>query len=188
MSAATTIRPTPADPADLLARAVHGDPAAWAAIVEAYAGLVAGAARSVGLGAADTADVAQITWLALLENADRIHNPQRLGSWLVTVAKREALRLRRQAVRHLPVSDDVFFDRAGEPAAGLEALVLRAEQYAILHRAIACLPEAGQRLVRALLTDPDASYAEVAARVGIPPGSVGPTRARCIRRLRTSLA
>jgi RNA polymerase sigma factor (sigma-70 family) len=188
VSAATTIRPSGADPAALLARAVHGDPAAWTAIVEAYGGLVAGAARSVGLGAADTADVAQMTWLTLVENAGRIHDPQRLGSWLVTVARREALRLRRQAVRHLPVCDDEFFDRAGEPGGGLDALVLRAEQHALLHRAIACLPAAGQRLVRALLADPDASYAEVAARVGIPPGSVGPTRARCLQRLRTSLA
>src|SRR5581483_2739855 len=138
-----------------------GDPTAWAAVVQTYGGLVAAAARSLGLDAADTADVAQATWLTLFEHAGRIRDPQRLGSWLLTVAKREALRLRRQAVRQTPVCADGVVDRAGEPSSAPDAVVVRAEQQAMLHRAIGCLPATGQRLVRAMLADPDASYAEL---------------------------
>jgi RNA polymerase sigma factor (sigma-70 family) len=192
-TATTTAAPSIATPAAtdqiaLLARAAGGDQQAWTVILDTYGGLVAGVARSMRLSEADIADVSQATWLALLEHAGRIREPGRLASWLVTVTRREALRLLRQSARQVPVSDHDYLDRLGAPTGPADGTVLLADQHLRLRRAIQGLPERAQRLVRMLLTHPDASYAELAAYVRIPLGSVGPTRARCIESLRATLA
>jgi RNA polymerase sigma factor (sigma-70 family) len=171
--------------ADLLARAATGDAGSWDAIVDRYARLVWAVARGFRLGEADAADVAQATWLRLVENLDRIRDPERLGPWLATTARREALAvLRRAGPRAVAVDDLDTVAAADEPA---EQRILRDERDVQLWRAFGSLPGRCQKLLRLLLADPAPSYAEASAALDLPVGSIGPTRARCLDTLRRRL-
>lgn len=171
-----------------LAALGRGDPEAWRAVVAGYGPVLAAVARSMRLSESESADVVQTTWLVLLENAGRIEDPTRLRSWLVTVARREALRLLRYTDRQRPVAGEDYFDRTPDPAGPADEEVLRTESRARLHRAIEAMPVRSRRLLHALMADPNASYADLAVETGIPPGSIGPTRVRCLRILRAVLA
>lgn len=169
--------------ARLLVAARAGDQRAWRSLVELHATLLAHVARSCGLGAADTADAVQLTWLKLVENLDRIREPDRLRGWLVTTCRREALRLARTAAR---TSTEDLRDVAG-PDAGLDPVevAIRNDSRRILHSAVDRLPGRQRQLLVELLRGDDAAeaYAAVAARLEMPVGSVGPTRQRALRRL-----
>lgn len=169
--------------ARLLAAARDGDQRAWRALVELHATLLSHVARGCGLGAADSADAVQLTWLKLVENLDRIREPARLRSWLVTTCRREALRLARTAAR---CSTEDLRDLAGPDGALDPAEVaIRNDTRRILHSAVDRLPGRQRQLLVELLRGDDAAeaYAAVAARLEMPVGSVGPTRQRAIRRL-----
>ena len=174
------------DNVTLLAAAAAGDQRSWEAIVDRYAGLVWAVARSFRLSAVDAADVTQATWLRLVEHLRDIRDADRLGAWLATTARREALALLRHAGRDVPAGDwelePELPDR--EP---VEAGMLRAERNADLWRAFDRLPWPCQRLLRVLLAEPAPTYAEAAAALSIPVGSIGPTRARCLQTLRQRL-
>src|SRR5215212_584395 len=103
--------------ASLLARAAQGDERAWAALVDQHNSLLYAVARSFRLDVADAGDVVQTTWLRLVEHLDRIEDRARLVGWLVTTARREALRLLRRGSRERPAGDESVLDRAddGEP-------------------------------------------------------------------------
>lgn len=166
----------------LVRRAGGGDPTAWDGLVERFAGLVWGVARGIGLSPADAADVSQTTWLRLAEHLDRLREPERVGAWLATTARHEALRTSRQAQRQvlLDTSDLAVADEA--PAA--DHHVLDEERDAALWRAFDALPPPCKGLLRVLIAEPTPSYAEVSAALGMPVGSIGPTRGRCLKQLR----
>ena len=180
-----------AEMADLLERAAAGDQSAWVRIVDRYAPLVWSVARSFRLSSADAADVHQATWLRLVEQLDSIRDPERLGAWLATTARREALALLRRASRDLPTGDmhllEPRFDSSA-PDQAPESEMLRRERDEDLWNAIGKLPGNCRNLLRLLLIDPPPSYAEVSAALDIPVGSIGPTRARCLEHLRRSVS
>jgi RNA polymerase sigma factor (sigma-70 family) len=174
-----------ADPPLLIARAREGDDQAWDALVARYAGLVWSVARAHRLGHADAADVAQTTWTKLVEHLDRLQEPAAIGGWLATTARRECLRLIRQAER------TTFHDGVPEIAdetPGLDAGLLVSERDAELWNAFSRLGPRDQALLRMLTAEPAPSYQEISAALGMPVGSIGPTRARALERLRRELA
>lgn len=180
-----------ADMADLLERAAAGDQSAWVRIVDRYAPLVWSVARSFRLNSADAADVHQATWLRLVEQLDSIRDPERLGAWLATTARREALALLRRASRDLPTGDMHLLEpRFGSsaPDQAPDSQLLRRERDVDLWDAIGRLPGNCRNLLRLLLIDPPPSYAEVSEALDIPVGSIGPTRARCLEHLRRSVS
>lgn len=184
-----------AEISDLVSAAAKGDGASWDALVQRFGGLVWSVTRAYRLSPADAADVFQTTWLRLTEHLDRIEKPGQVGAWLATTARRESLRISRSHSRIVPTdeatlvalgqSDDYSPEQAVLDA---EAALLASERAARLWRAFGQLAKRCQDLLRVLMASPPPSYAEVAAALDIPVGSIGPTRARCLQRLREELA
>lgn len=183
------------DAGQLVTRAADGDEAAWQRLVELFSGLVWSVTRAFRLANADAADVFQTTWLRLAEHIRRIDHPDRVGAWLATAARRECLQYLRSSGRAIPTDD---LDRLeGTPVLDnpTEEAILEAEREqedaaraVALWRAMGRLPARCHELLRVLMASPPPSYAEVAAALGLPVGSIGPTRARCLQTLREKLA
>jgi RNA polymerase sigma factor (sigma-70 family) len=172
----------------LVRAAADGDQAAWGALVERFSGLVWAVARAHRLSRADAADVSQTTWMRLVEHLGDIRDPERVGAWLSATARHECLRVIRKSGRAVPteLDDDHLADSDAEVGFELEARLDAAQHQEALWAAFERLPERGRALLRVLMADPAPSYAEAAAALGMPIGSLGPTRARCLERLRNS--
>ena len=163
-----------------------GANAAWENLIERFGGLVAAIARRCRLNDADVAEVCQTTWLRLVENLDRIEQPERVGAWLATTSRRESLRI---ATRHVAVSaTDVVYLMADEKADPLDAALLREEQARTIRIAAERLSPSCQRLLGALMGDDDLPYKSIAELLSMPIGSIGPTRGRCLEHLRQIMA
>jgi len=174
------------DVARLVRRAADGDRWAWERLVEQYSRLIWAMTRDFRLVESDANDVAQATWLRLLEHIDRLENPARLASWLAVTARRECLRTLAARKKFVLVHDDADLgDVAHEPA--VDERLLANERAQAVREAVSRLPGHWQRLVELLMADPPASYAEISDRLGLPVGSIGPTRGRCLERLRVLL-
>jgi len=129
-------------------------------------------------------DAVQNTWLRLVENLDRIADPDRLAGWLATTARRECLQiLRRDARRPSPAPVEPLADQPA-PGPPVDAALLLSERDAALWQVVDGLPERCRRLLRILMASPPPSYATVAASLGLEIGSIGPARQRCLRDLR----
>lgn len=176
------------DLSTLVARAAAGDERAWDALVDRYTNLLWAVARGHRLGQADAADVVQTAWLRLVEHLDRLERPDRVGAWLVTTARRECLRVLRRGGREPPVDLDERFhaDVSGLPPPDQQ--VLDHDRDALLRVALESLGDRCRTLLRVLAADPPPSYEEISAALGLPVGSIGPTRGRCLERLRRALA
>jgi RNA polymerase sigma factor (sigma-70 family) len=171
--------------AQLVRAARAGDRDAWDELVLAFGGMIRSVARAHRLGDAAAADVAQTTWLLLLEHLDDLIEPSRVGPWLATTARRECLRVLRDAQRLRPCSDDLPEQRSPEAAPDSE--LLRAERDEALWRSFARLRPRDQSLLRLLMVDRRRSYEEISAALNMPIGSIGPTRERALARLRHAL-
>jgi RNA polymerase sigma factor (sigma-70 family) len=168
---------------DLVERAGDGDAAAWDALVEAFGGIVVAAARACRLCDEDVADVVQTTWLKLVEHLADLDDPACLPGWLATTARRAALRLVRNAGRTQPTSDEQAFAALCADEDALDALVAR-ERDSAVRRAFDSLAERDRLLLGLLVAEPRPSYEQIAATLQVPVGTIGPTRARCLERLR----
>lgn len=182
--------PEPADEARehaarLVREARDGDRASWDELVARHTPTLWAVARSFRLDSAAAADVVQTTWLRLVENLASVREPERIGSWLATTARRECLAVLRHTGRQVPTDGDDL-DRVDPVAEPLDAGLLRAERDAQLWTAFATMPQRCRRLLRVLSADPPPSYGQVAAALDMPIGSIGPTRGRCLNRLRTA--
>ncbi|GAB3264248.1 RNA polymerase sigma factor [Nocardioides dilutus] len=178
----------PTDVEELVAGARAGDAAAWDGLVDRYLPLVTAVIGRFRLSASDADDVNQTVWLRLVEHLDGLREPRALPGWLATTTRNEALQLIRRRARDLPVDPGTTaFDGDGDPPDFNEALVsdLRAQA---LRDALDELPEKRRALLLLLLVDPPLPYEEISARLGIPKGSIGPTRARALEQLRSSRA
>ena len=172
--------------AELVRAAAAGDQSAWNAIVERFSSLVWATARSHRLSPDDASDVAQTTWLRLVEHLDRIREPERLGAWLATTARHESLRVIRRGKREDPTDEVELFEAPTDEMA--DRLLVDPARDTALWRAFAGLSERCKSLLRMLVSDEEPSYEEIGAALGMPIGAIGPTRMRCLERLRGSLA
>jgi len=171
------------DVRSVLASAAAGDQAAWDILVDRYSSLLWSVARGFRLGSADAGDAVQLTWLKLVENLDRIQDPDRLAGWLATTVRRECLQLIRRNSRTRPMPD-TGLPEVADTAPPVDDRLLRRERDTELWRTFAQLSESCQRLLRVLTAVPAPAYLEVAAALEMPIGSIGPTRQRCLSRLR----
>ncbi len=177
------------DLATLLRAASEGDQEAWNAITDRFTSLLWSVARSYRLGSDDAEDVVQNTWLRLLENLTRIDNPEALPGWLATTARREALGiLRRRGRTVLTRDEDLGVDLADPASTELDSALLEDERDVELWASFAKRPDRCQQLLRVLMAVDRPVYAEVSAAFDMPIGSIGPTRMRCLERLRKLVA
>ena len=174
--------------ADLLAHAASGDQSAWNELVDRYTGLLWAVARGFRLDAADAADAVQNTWLRLVENLDRITEPDKLGSWLGTTVRRECLQIMRRAGREPTGLAPELLGAVTDPAPPVDERLLLGERDAALRRALSTLSDQCRRLLRVLMASPPPSYADVAAALDMAVGTIGPARQRCLDRLRRAAA
>lgn len=168
--------------ADLLRRAGNGDQAAWEEILLRHGKRVFATVRSFRLQEADALDAVQMTWLRLTEHAHQIRDPEQLGG-LATTARRECLSILRHAQR-TPSACNAALEAVADPFVGPEQRVIDADITRRLWNLVSELSPRRQTLLRALFTDHPRTYAEVARSCGIPPGGIGPTRARALAQLR----
>jgi RNA polymerase sigma factor (sigma-70 family) len=172
--------------AGLLQAAREGEQDAVGQLVTELSPLLWQVARAAGLGLGDAEDVLQTTWLRLLDHLDDIHAAGALTAWLVTTTRREAWRVRAVARKQVP-SDTEWLDTMPDRAPGTEELALTREQRRQLWAALGRLSGRCQELLRIVAFVPRPDYDVVAAELGMPRGSIGPTRGRCLAKLRELL-
>ena len=175
------------DVASLVRRAADGDRKAWDRIVDQYARLIWSITVNFKLAESDAADVAQTTWLRLLQHIDRIEYPDRVGSWLAATARNECLRILAARKRVVLSHEDVELDSAVADEPDIDERLLADERAQTVRDAMSSLPRRWQRLLEMLMADPPASYADISDELELPIGSIGPTRGRCLARLRVLL-
>jgi RNA polymerase sigma factor (sigma-70 family) len=175
------------DVAQLVRRAAAGDHCAWERLVDQYARLIWAITRNFKLVESDAADVFQATWLRLLENIDRLEQPARVGSWLAATARHECLRSLAARKKVMLVHDDITLKDGVAHEPEIDEKLLAEERAQVVREALSRLPWRWRQLVELLMADPPASYAEISDQLGLPVGSIGPTRGRCMARLRVLL-
>lgn len=176
------VRLTPEATTCLVEHAAAGDEHAWQGLVDEFGGLVWAVTRAHRLGDADAGDVTQTTWLRLVEHLSLLKDPERVGAWLATTARHECLGVLRRSARLVAHGDDL--PEPADDAPTHDTALLTQERDATLWRAFAHLSERDRALLRMLMADPVPSYEEIGAALGMPIGSIGPTRARALQRLR----
>lgn len=174
---------SPADDRPLIEGCRRGDRRAWRRVLDRYGRLVYSIPLQLGLSAEDADDVAQATFAEFLAGIDGITTDDRLGAWLGTVARRQSIRVIERRER-----DRRGLDALPHDAAADDEWTARVADVQWVDRALAELPERCRRLLTLLyFTDPAPSYDEVSVALGIPVGSIGPTRARCLTALEAAL-
>lgn len=171
----------------LVRRAANGDHRAWEQLIDKYGRLIWSITTGFKLVESDAADVFQTTWMRLIEHIDRIEHADRVGSWLAATARNECLRLLATRKRLVLVHENDSFDGPVLHEPQVDDALLAAERAEVVREAMTHLPRRWQRLMEMLMSDPPASYAEISDELGLPVGSIGPTRGRCLARLRVLL-
>jgi RNA polymerase sigma factor (sigma-70 family) len=167
----------------LLRACQNGDRKAWQTMLDRYERLVYSIPLNFGLSHSDADDVAQATFSALIRGLDSITDEDRLGAWLGTVARRQTWRLVERRRREPPVSDDRL-DRVSTE----DSVTDLTANLEWVHQGMAKMDARCRDLLTVLYFSEDApAYAAVADEFGIPVGSIGPTRARCLDKLRSFL-
>jgi len=169
------------DTGDLVRRAGQGDADAWRILVGRYSRLLCAIARSYGLSGADADDVMQTTWLRLVERLTLLRDPARAGAWLAVTARRESMATLRRLGRERPLKGP------GPSVTGPHHVVFGRDLAASVATALEAIPPRCRELLELFAGSQRLSYAEISAALEIPIGSVGPTRARCLTRLRRQL-
>ncbi|GLY53216.1 sigma-70 family RNA polymerase sigma factor [Lentzea sp. NBRC 102530] len=176
--------------AALVSAAAEGDQSAWNEIVDRYTPLVVSVIYKHRLRPSDAADVNQTLWLRLVEQIGRLREPEALPGWIMTTTRNECLRvLRVQQRTHLydPLSESDALE-SEQVDADVEADLLAVERRQALRDGFAELTDQCKRLLTKLMTDPPPSYQVVSEELAMPVGSIGPTRIRCLEKLRKTTA
>ncbi|MFC9876177.1 RNA polymerase sigma factor [Nocardia salmonicida] len=190
----TTLESDPEDHGDqrstaeaLVGLAANGDKDAWEQIVAEHARYLGAIGRAKRLSSEECSDAMQETWLSAVVHLPKLRNPDRLRPWLAMIMRRncEDISLRRSKQREELVGDvaDLVGEWLRDERVDIERDVLTTERTSVLHQALWLLPE-GERVLLTELAHNDGSYGEIAGHLGIPVGSIGPTRMRALRRLR----
>jgi len=169
---------------DLVTRARNGDKQAWDALVERYAPLIWSICCRHRLSSADADDVGRRVWLQLVSQLDTVRDPAALPGWLAATTQRECGTIRRATRRSQALGRELDAGLIPDRQAGVEHELLTAERHAALREAFARLAPCCQRLIAVLIEDPPVPYAQISARLGLPVGSIGPSRSRCLDKLR----
>jgi RNA polymerase sigma factor (sigma-70 family) len=174
---------------DLVRRCQKRDSRAWSQLVDRFQNLVYSVPRRYGLNEDDAADVFQTTFQALLRNLDRIESARTLPKWLAVTASRESLRIKRTSAKAVGAEDrgldlDALIDSEERSAEDNAILAERAE---LLRRHTQALNDRCRDLLTMLYLEEDPSYQEISEQLQMPIGAIGPTRARCLEKLRKSL-
>jgi RNA polymerase sigma factor (sigma-70 family) len=170
----------------LVAAAAAGEAEAWTQLIDRYAVLIRSVCRAHRLADADADDVAQLTWLRAVEHIGRLRDPDRFGAWIGTTARHECLRVLRGGKRVVPTADEIqgpLFAEHADP----DETALAAERRAAVRAALAALPPRQRTLLRLLHAESAPSYEAIGSALGMPVGSIGPTRGRALERLRREL-
>jgi RNA polymerase sigma factor (sigma-70 family) len=163
-----------------------GDPAALNDLVHVMSPILWHVVRATGLDREQSEDVVQTAWLALVRNAHTVGDPQAVARWLCTTARREAWRVSKNAGRSTAVDDDSLEWRLPQ-APSPESEVVLGDEQTRLWESLGKLPERCQRLLRIVAMEPRPDYARIAGELKMPIGSIGPTRGRCLDKLRHEL-
>jgi DNA-directed RNA polymerase specialized sigma24 family protein len=173
---------------DLLCRVRKRDGAAWDELVAQLGNVVLHAVHAAGLQPSDAADAAQLTWLRLLEHMHDIREPERLPGWLKVTARREAVRVAMSATRHVLCAEPDA-RHPGRPGLTVtDSYPVEGDYGPAITAALAQLPPRYEKLLRLLMDEDCPSYAEVAGKLGLPIGSIGPMRMRALTMLRQVLS
>jgi RNA polymerase sigma factor (sigma-70 family) len=175
------------DLGELLGLAAKNDWVAWHEMIKRFGHLVMHTAGSTGLNSSDAADAAQLTWLRLHEHIHEIREPRHLPSWLAVTARREALRIALGAKRYVLCAEPDT-DYAGDRNwAVMDTYPIEGDYSPVVETALRNLPARYEQLLRLLMSEDCPSYTEVAKKMGIPIGSIGPMRMRALQILRQEL-
>ena len=175
------------DVEDLVRRAAQGDQEAWEGLIGQFSRLIWSITVDFKLTESDAADVVQTTWLRLLEHIDRIEHPARVGSWLAATARNACLRSLAAKKRVVLGHEDADLDDNIGQEPEIDEHLIANERARTVQDALSRLPRRWQRLLELLMADPPTSYSEISDQLGLPVGSIGPTRGRCMARLRVLL-
>lgn len=175
------------DVEELVRRATQGDQEAWEGLIGQFSRLIWSITVDFKLTESDAADVVQTTWLRLLEHIDRIEHPARVGSWLAATARNACLRSLAAKKRVVLGHEDADLDDKTGQEPEIDEHLIANERARTVQDALSRLPRRWQRLLELLMADPPTSYSEISDQLGLPVGSIGPTRGRCIARLRVLL-
>jgi RNA polymerase sigma factor (sigma-70 family) len=178
---------------ELVSAATHGDQEAWASIVVRYQPLVRSVARRFRLSASDVDDVSQTVWLKLVECLDELREPRALPGWLAVTTARASLAVSKALTRTIAVDPLAPAESgygmqwllgAAPESDQLDHALLRQETRQAVREGLADLPQAQRDLLLLLVAEPPLSYEQISERVGLAVGSIGPTRRRCLSKLR----
>jgi RNA polymerase sigma factor (sigma-70 family) len=172
---------------ELVAAASRGDQSAWTALVERYLPLVYSIVRRYRLSDKDAEDVSQTVWLRLVEHLDAIREPKALPGWIATTTRHEVLAVLGAKRRTDPMdpTGNWLLDVQGN-FVDVDDELLRAEAATALRMGLAELEPEQRTLLLLLVKDPPMSYSDISRITGMPVGSIGPTRARCLKKLRAT--
>jgi len=165
-------------------QAREGNPQAWGELVARFGVMIAATGRRYRLTPADVAELQQTTWLRLVENIHRVEQPDRVGGWLATTARRESLQLLRRASRYHTGADQILANMPDNHLPDPDTRPIAEEREAVLRAAWERLKPRCQELLSRLVTDEPLGYKDLSSLMQMPVGSIGPTRARCLEHLR----
>lgn len=162
--------------------AAAGDPHAWTELVHRLDGVLHNVAGCYRLPEADVDDVVQTTWLRALDHIGQLNVPETIASWLIVIARREAMRILQRGVHEI-LTDDLL-ERPEDDVASPDGVIIRQERDELVRDAVSRLPARQQRLVTSMLQRPTSTYRELSLQLGMPLGAIGPIRGRALVRLR----
>ncbi len=170
--------------AGLVEKARQGDADGWEELVARFGGMIAATGRRFRLTTPDVAELQQTTWLRLVENLHRIEQPERIGGWLATTARRESLQLLKRASKYHSGADQMLANMPDRHLPEPDARPIAEEREAVVRAAWDRLKPRCQQLLSLLMSDDPMGYKDLSKLLEMPVGSIGPTRARCLEHLR----
>ena len=188
---------TGTDITELVDGARAGDQGCWSELVQRHQPIIDAVTRRYRLGREDAADVSQTVWLQLTSHLDSIREPRALPGWVKVTAEREAFRLIRISRRTTSLEPIAGFYEGQTDGTELrfssvlddvDTDLLRSEERAAIREGLAMLKPNQRDLLLMLVAEPAVPYAQISTELGLPIGSIGPTRARCLRKLEATTA
>jgi RNA polymerase sigma factor (sigma-70 family) len=187
-----TLTTVTTDIEDLVSGAREGDQGCWSELVARHQPIIDASCRRYRLSREDAADVSQTVWLQLTCHLDSIREPRALPGWIKVTAERESFRLIKIARRTTSLEPIVcFYEGQSNPSElrfsttvdEVDTELLRTEEQVAVREGLAALKPNQRDLLLMLAAEPAVPYAQISAELGLPVGSIGPTRARCLRKL-----